>query len=56
MKLKKKVTGMEINTATLGTDKSSKSEAAVEITKAISVLEDRVKTELVHGTVKLQID
>ena len=47
---------MEIGAAALDSGKASKDETTTEIIKAISVLEDRVKTELVHGTVKFNID
>ena len=50
------VSEIEVNVNKLENDKSSKRKVMVEITKAKSVLEDRVKMELVHGSVKLAID
>ena len=47
---------MEVGTVALESGKASKGDVTVEITKAICTLEDRVKTELVHGTVKINLD
>lgn len=54
--IKGKITSIEVVNASLQSDKASTDSVTVEITKAISVLEDRVKTELVHGTVKQNLD